>query len=129
MKCDKVPIYYGVKLNRLLRFCHHVVILQKKLHLRVLIAEATCRFKLGCWCSSSLSLLVRHSLRLSHKQEWGRGFILLQPEAAVLPGSDAGSDGAESALGFVIKNCQTSCSMWCPMHGDTLLEPGMRFVQ
>ena len=27
-----------------------------------------------------------------HKQDWGRGFILLLPQTAALPESDAGSD-------------------------------------
>ena len=36
---------------------------------------------------------------------------------AVLPRSDAGSDGVETASGFVIQNCQISCSMWCSMYG------------
>ena len=44
-----------------------------------------------------------------------QGFILLLPQAAVLFGSDAGSDGVEPTLGFVIQNCQTLCSMWCLM--------------
>ena len=34
----------------------------------------------------------------------GRGFIFLTPQAAVLPGSDAGSDSVELASGFFIKN-------------------------
>ena len=46
--------------------------------------------------------LEKHLLRIRHKQDWGRGFILLLPQAAVLPGSDAGSDSVEPALGFVI---------------------------
>ena len=46
--------------------------------------------------------LQGHPLLVRHKQDWGRGFILLLPQAAVLPGSDAGSDGVESASGFVI---------------------------
>ena len=50
------------------------------------------------------------------KQEWGRGFILLLPQAAVLPESDAGSDVIKPASSFVIQNRQTSCSMWCPMY-------------
>ena len=36
-----------------------------------------------------------------------RGFNLLQPQPAVLPRSDAGSDGVEPASCFVIQNCQT----------------------
>ena len=37
--------------------------------------------------------------------------------AAVMPGSDTGSDGVEPASGFVIQNRQTLCSVWCPMYG------------
>ena len=36
--------------------------------------------------------LEEHPLQVRHKQDWDRGFILLLPQAAVLPGSDAGSD-------------------------------------
>ena len=46
----------------------------------------------------------------------GRGFILLLPQTAALPGSDAGSDVIQPASSFVIQNRQTSCSMWCPMY-------------
>ena len=38
-----------------------------------------------------------------HKQDWGRGFILLLPQAAVLLGSDAGSDVVKPASSFVIQ--------------------------
>ena len=58
--------------------------------------------------------LERHPLQVRHKQDWGQGFILLLSQAAVLPGSDAGSD--EPALSFVIHNRQTSCSMWCLLY-------------
>ena len=33
--------------------------------------------------------LERHSLHIKHQQNCGRGFIRLQLQAAVLPGSDA----------------------------------------
>ena len=61
-----------------------------------------------------------HSLRVSHKQDWGRGFILLLPFTSpftVLFGSDNGSDSVEPASGFVVQIGQTSCSVWCPMYG------------
>ena len=60
--------------------------------------------------------LKRYPLQVRHKQDWGRGFILLLPQTAVLPGSDAGSDVIKPASSFVIQNRQTSCSMWCPMY-------------
>ena len=50
-------------------------------------------------------------------QDWGRGFILLLPQAAVLSGSDAGIDGVEPASGFVIQNRQTNHSSRFPMCG------------
>ena len=50
-------------------------------------------------------------------KNWGQGFILLLPQTAALPGSDAGSDVIKPALSFVIQNHQTACSMWCPMYG------------
>ena len=42
--------------------------------------------------SSSSSSFEGHPLQARHKQDWGRGFILLLPQTAALPGSDAGSD-------------------------------------
>ena len=42
--------------------------------------------------SSSSSSFEGHPLQARHKQNWGRGFILLLPQTAALPGSDAGSD-------------------------------------
>ena len=58
----------------------------------------------------------RYPLQVRHKQNVGRVFILLLPQAAVLPESDAGNDVIKPASGFVIKNRQTSCSIWCPMY-------------
>ena len=60
--------------------------------------------------------LKRYPLQVRHKQDWGRGFILLLPQTAALPGSDAGSDVIKPASSFVIQNRQTSCSMWCSMY-------------
>ena len=37
------------------------------------------------------SLFEGHPLQVRHKQDWGRGFILLIPQTTVLPESDAGS--------------------------------------
>ena len=39
----------------------------------------------------SSSSLEGYPLQVRHKQYWGRGFILLLPQTAALPGSDAGS--------------------------------------
>ena len=69
-----------------------------------------------CSCTSSSSF-EGHPLQARHKQKWGRGFILLLPQTAALPGSDAGSDVIKPASSFVIQNRQTACSMWCPMYG------------
>ena len=66
--------------------------------------------------SSRCRRMERYPLQVRHKQDWGRGFILLLPQAAALPGSNAGSDIIKPASGFVIQNRQTSCSMWCPMY-------------
>ena len=65
---------------------------------------------------SSSSSFEGYPLQARHKQDWGRGFILLLPQTAALPGSDAGSDVIKPASSFVIENRQTSCSMWCPMY-------------
>ena len=66
-------------------------------------------------CLSS-SLFEGYPLQVRYKQDWGRGFILLLPQAAELPESDAGSGVIKPASSFVIQNCQTSRSMWCPMY-------------
>ena len=66
-------------------------------------------------CSSSSSF-EGYPLKVRHKQDWGRGFILLLPQTAALPESDAGSGVIKPASSFVIQNRQTSCSMWCPMY-------------
>ena len=60
--------------------------------------------------------LEKYPLQVRHKQNWGRGFILLLPQTAALPESDAGLDVIKPASSFVIQNRQTSCSMWCPMY-------------
>ena len=61
--------------------------------------------------------LEEHPLQVRHKQDWGQRFILLLPQAAVLPGSDSGSDVVKPVSSFVIQNRQTSCSMWCLIYG------------
>ena len=61
--------------------------------------------------------LKGHPLQVKHKQDWGRRFIFLLPQVAVLPGSDAGSDDVETASSFVIQSCQTSCSLRFLMYG------------
>ena len=57
-----------------------------------------------------------YPIQVRHKQDWGRGFILLLHQTAALPGSDAGTDVIKPASSFVIQNRQISCSMWCPMY-------------
>ena len=69
------------------------------------------------FCLSWSSSFGRASTLGQHKQDWGRGFILSLPQAAVLPKSDAGSDVVKPASSFAFQNRQTSCSMWCPMYG------------
>ena len=51
--------------------------------------------------------LKGYPLQVRHKQDWARGFILLLPQTAVLPETDAGSDVVKPASSFVIQNCQT----------------------
>ena len=55
--------------------------------------------------------LERYPLQVKHKQDWGRGFILLLPQTAALPESDAGSGVIKPASSFVIQNRQTSYSI------------------
>ena len=47
--------------------------------------------------STSRRRLEGHPFQVSHKQDGGSGPIFLLPQTAVLPGSDAGSDGVEPA--------------------------------
>ena len=72
--------------------------------------------KLASFSSLSSSSFEGYPLQVRHKQDWGRGFILLLPQTVALLGSDAGSDVIKPASSFVIQNRQTSCSMWCPMY-------------
>ena len=65
---------------------------------------------------TSSSSFEGHPLQVRHKQDWGRGFILLLPQTAILPESDAGNDVIKPASSFVIQNRQTSCTIWCPMY-------------
>ena len=62
--------------------------------------------------------LEGHPLQVRHKQDWVRGFILLLPQVAVLPRSDAGSGVNKPALSFVIQNRQTRapCGGRCMGH-------------
>ena len=77
---------------------------------------ATNRLALAKDSSSSSSSFEGYPLQVRHKQDWGRGFILLLPQTAELPASDAGSNVIKPASCFVIQNRQTSCSIWCPMY-------------
>ena len=69
--------------------------------------------------------LERYPLQVRHKQDWGLGFILLLPQTVALPESDAGSGvikfrHSKPISSFVIRNRQTSCSMWCPIIGHAV---------
>ena len=67
-----------------------------------------------------LSFLLLSFQRASTPGETQAGLrprvYFLLPQTAVLPRSDAGSDGVKPALSFVIQNRQTLCSVWCPMY-------------
>ena len=65
-------------------------------NLQILIARAS--------PSSSSSSFKGHPLQVRHKQDCGRGFILLLPQTAALPESDAGSGVIKPASSFVIQN-------------------------
>ena len=58
-----------------------------------------------------------HPFQTRHKQDWDEGLIFLPPQAAVLLGSDAGSDVVKPASSFVIQNRQTSCFVWYLIYG------------
>ena len=53
----------------------------------------------------------------TQQKDGDRGFMLLPPQPAVLPRSDAGSDGVEPIPCFVIQNCRAHYSLRCPMYG------------
>ena len=60
-------------------------------------------------CSSSS--FEGYPLQVRHKQDWDKGFMLLLPQTAALPESDAGNGVIMPASSFDIQNRQTSCSM------------------
>ena len=68
--------------------------------------------------SSSSSSFEGHPLQARHKQDWGRGFILLLPQTAALPGSDAGSDIIKPASSFVFQTVRprAPCGARCIGH-------------
>ena len=59
-----------------------------------------------------MALLVKAKPWLASRTQ-----LFLLSQVAVVPGSDADSDGVKPALSFVIQNPQTSCSVWCPTYG------------
>ena len=65
-----------------------------------------------------LSSFEGHPLQVRHKQNWGRGFILLLPQIVALPELDAGNDVIKPASSFVIQNCQphAPCGARCIGH-------------
>ena len=79
---------------------------------KTVIPRAPC----GARCIGHASSFERYPLQVRHKQDWGRGFILLLPQTAELPESDAGSGVIKPTSSFDIQNLQTSCSLWCRMY-------------
>ena len=51
-----------------------------------------------------MSSFEGYPLQVRHKQDWGRGFILLLPQTAALPELDPGSGVIKPASSFVIQN-------------------------
>ena len=68
--------------------------------------------------TSSSSSFEGYPLQVRHKQNWGRGFILLLPQTAALPGSDAGSGVIKPASSFVSKTVRprAPCGARCIGH-------------
>ena len=50
------PTCLGVKLDRSLTFCHHLMALHKKIIFAHHTVEATCRFRTECWCQNTVFL-------------------------------------------------------------------------
>ena len=101
-----------VKIGAKLSTDHHVVacILRGLNHPRIRKQFRARRIYNG---NSSSSSFEGYPLQVIHKQDCGQGFILLLPQAAALPESDAVSGVIKPASSF-IQNRQTSCFMWCP---------------
>ena len=89
------------------KFCKKTLIVKK-------ILSINTNFNASSLSSSSFE---GYPLQVRQKQDWGRGFILVLPQTAALPESDAGSNVIKPASSFVIRIRQTLCSMWCPMYG------------
>ena len=79
--------------------------------------------------SSLLSLFGRAFTLVRHKQDWGQGFILLLPQAAVLPRSDAGSNVVKPALSFYHPKLSDFVLHEVPDLWGMLLECDLWFVQ
>ena len=45
-----IPTYLGVKLNRLLTFCHHIIGIAQKIIIACHTVETTYRVRMRCWC-------------------------------------------------------------------------------
>ena len=80
-------------------------------------------------CDNFFSLLSfgRAFIEVRHKQDWDQGFILLLLQTAVLPASDAGSDGVKPASSFVMKPSNLVLNVVSNVW-TTLLERNLRLV-
>ena len=110
-----LPHLVEVSAFKMLRVCFGLVMVHLYV-VKMLVFGRVIPKIFECFVVGRRRRLERYPLQVRHQQDWGRGFILLLPQTAVLPGSDANSDVAKPASGFVIQNRQTSCSMWCPMY-------------
>ena len=86
----------------------------------VLVQMVAVQSVMASLCSRRHCRLEGHPLQVRYKQDWGREFILLLPQAAVLPGSDAGSNVVKPVSGFVIQNRQTRVSCGAQCIGDAI---------
>ena len=68
-------------------------------------------------------------LQVRHKQDWGRNFILLLPQAAVLLGSNAGSDVVKQLTNIFHPKTSDLVLHLVPDVWGKLLECGLSFVQ
>ena len=71
--------------------------------------------------------LKRNQLRIRHKQDWGRDFIVYLPQAAVLPKSDADIDVVKHTV-WSSKTVRTH-ALCSARYMGMLLEHGMEFIQ
>ena len=97
-------------------FCFPVVLKFTIKELRLIFFSGL--FQKTFWKPYLCSSFEGHPLQVRHKQDWDREFILLLPQTAVLPESDAVSSVIKPALSFSSKTVRprAPCGARCIGH-------------